>query len=237
MACQCVQTEGQLFFGRRLLLRMDNSAAVHYINFRYGRVPELELLAESLERAERSAGCCVLAKHIPGKANVIADEGSRDASFASRWACDIFRDAMLRRDLFDKLRADLGHFSLDLFADRSGASALVEAWCYPEMSAFERSLLGELVWAHPPRALIPRVLEHVRAQQRLHGAIFVALLVPCDSGAPWFRPHLLRQLRRRQCWPAGSDLFRWPSEDSPSGSLIFRKHARSDLPYVVLTTW
>ena len=78
--------------GWRVVFRVDNAAAEHYINFRYGKVLSLQALAEEFEFAERAAGCWALAKHLAGTANVISDAGSRDAAFAQRWQSDASRE-------------------------------------------------------------------------------------------------------------------------------------------------
>ena len=44
---------------------------------------------------ERARGCWVLAVHIRGEANVVSDAGARDATFASRWNSDPFKDCVL----------------------------------------------------------------------------------------------------------------------------------------------
>ena len=119
-----------------------------------------------------------------------------------------------------------------------GNGALAPRWRYAQRSAFEADLKGQLVWAHPPRELIPGFIKWVSEEQKRVGPLRVALLAPCDSGAPWFRASSLRAWTRRQSWPAGSDLFRWVS-DTPraDGSVCFRKVRKSDLPYVLLTSW
>ena len=228
---QVLLRETERLRGWRVLFRIDNKAAVHYVNVRYGDIPELEQLAEALEVEERRAGCVCLAKHIPGKFNVIADAGSRDLSFSRRWNSDVFKDAILRPRLFEQLQSDLGSFDIDLFADVQGHSSLCPRWCHASSSAFECPLDGFQSWAHPPRALVGLFLAHVRAYP---SPVRVAVLVPCDAGAPWFRPAVLRWWQRRQCWPVGSDLFR--IRDAEQDRIFWRKCRRTDFPYVVLTS-
>jgi hypothetical protein len=211
---------------------------VHYTNIRYGRIPELEALAEVLEQAEQAAGCSIVAEHIAGKNNIIADAGSRDSDFAARWSQDPFREAMLRRDMFSKVEADLGTFDLDLFADREGLLALAPQWRHPGHSAFEADLRDLQVWAHPPRALLAEFFAWASKLRSSNSSLRIAVLVPCDTGAPWFRPARLRTWTKRQTWPAKSDLFRWVADKPRSdGTVALRKGPRSDLPYVVLTSW
>ena len=85
---------------------------------------------------KRQAGCTCHADHVPGKHNVIADEGSRSSAFAHAWNTDPLFHAGLREDLFRALERDPGTFVVDLFADREGLLSRVNAWCFQERSAF-----------------------------------------------------------------------------------------------------
>ena len=155
VATQCLRRESRALRGWRVLFRMDNVAAVHYVNVRYGRIPSLESLAERLETAERAAHCWALAAHIAGVANAVADAGSRSSNFVDEWSRDQFRDAALRPNLFRDVQSRCGVvFSLDLFSDRAGHNALAPQWRCPENTAFEAVLSNHVTWAHPPRALM-----------------------------------------------------------------------------------
>jgi hypothetical protein len=182
---ELVRRESVQLWGWRVLVRSDNSAAVHYVNIRYGGVRDLEALAVQLDHWEQQSGGLILSKHLPGKSNVIADVGSRSSDFEKIWFSDTFRDACLRPKLFAQIEADLGQFDLDLFSDREGRVALTKRWCCPESSAFVAQLHGSRCWAHPPRALISKFLEFV-ADAKKKGEVKVAVLIPCDAGAPWF---------------------------------------------------
>ena len=232
VAVQCLLRESSCLKGWRILFRLDNSAAVHYVNVRYGRIPSLESLAHRFESAERTAQCWALALHIPGKSNVIADAGSRSLDFARSWREDQYRDAALRKTLFQEVESRCGvQFTLDLFADRLGMTALAHEWRFPELSAFEAELRGHAVWAHPPRALLKETFQFLNAAVADNADLRVVILCPDDPGAPWFRPSLLSKWHRIRSWPAGSDLFRWPSDRGLS------KGPASDLPYIVLQSW
>ena len=217
---------------------MDNAAAEHYVNVRYGHVESLERLAETVEDAEREALCWALARYIRGANNVVSDAGSRDPGFARRWFEDPYRLAMLRRDLFTVLERDLGvSFTLDLFADRQGWTAMAPEWRSPERTGFEATLTGHAVWAHPPRAILGGFLKWLAEKLRAEPELRLAVLMPEDSRAPWCRPSLIGRLRRAQRWPSRSDLFRWAEADPAQPSQPrFRRGPRSDLPYCVLIT-
>ena len=202
------------------------------MNVRYGRIPSLESLAHRFESAERAAQCWALALHIPGRSNVIADAGSRSADFAHAWRDDRFRDATLRQPLFQELEARCGvRFSLDLFADRAGNTALCPQWRFPKLSAFEADLRDQTVWAHPPRGLLKQVFQFLNAAISQDSSLRAVVLCPDDPGAPWFRTPLLSSWHRVRTWPAGSDLFRYWSERA------FCRGPQTDLPYVVLQSW
>lgn len=206
----CLESEGVYLRGWRVLFRIDNTAAVHYVNVRYGRIPSLEALDNRFEVAESRAQCWALAMHLEGARNLIADAGSRDPTFAHRWASDAYRDARIRPDFFEDAQRRCGViFTMDLFSDREGRNAMAASWRCPERTAFEADLRGNIVWAHPPRSLLAEVLTHLNAALRNATGLHIVLLAPEDAGPPWFRPTLLRRWFQVRCWPAGSDLFRW----------------------------
>ena len=234
---QCVIEQKDKLRGWRVLFRVDNSAAEHYVNIRYGRIPSLESLAARLDEAEKQAMCWCLAVHLGGKFNCIADSGSRDDAFAQRWAADQFRDARLRPDLFVDIQKRCNvTFTIDLFSDRQGVNAQAKEWRCPELTAFEADLTNHVVWAHPPRALIRSVFDHFNAHLKQCPASQIVMLIPEDSQAPWFRPSVMSRWSRVRSWDAGSDLFRWVDHSSPT-QVRWRKGPRADMRYSVLRSW
>ena len=225
--------------GWRVVLRMDNTAKVHYVNHRHGRVQSLQELAESLELAERSRGCWALAVHIQGEANVVSDAGSRDTSFAARWNTDPFKDCVLSRTVMQDIVAKWGPFDVDLFCDRLGATRQASEWFSPERSAFEAHHLRGRIWAHPPRSLLAQTFAflHKALATASAGKLSVALIVPEDPGAPWYRTATLRRWHRRARWPVGSSIFRRPVFNA-DGSQVSRWEPgpKSDLPILLLTS-
>ena len=229
---RCISDQAAELGGWRVLFRTDNTCAVHYTNVRYGAIPTLERLAVRLEAAERQASCWALAAHIRGVANRAADIGSRDPFFSSRWNSDPFRSACVRDRIFQDIVSRTGvSFTLDLFADRAGLTAKAPTWRSPEFSAFEASLQGEVVWAHPPRELLRATLDFLNAALLAPNPPKILLMCPEDPGAPWFRSGLLRCWHRVRSWPAGSDLFKFHS------GLALRNGPRTDLPYLLLQSW
>ena len=71
---------------RHILLQMDNSTAVAYVNKRGGtRSYGLSTKALKLWALLLHAGCWITAKHIPGTSNTIADLASRQFTSYSKW--------------------------------------------------------------------------------------------------------------------------------------------------------
>ncbi|CAK0791283.1 unnamed protein product, partial [Prorocentrum cordatum] len=229
VAVQAVQAEPEWLRGWRVVFRIDNTAAIHCVNFRSGRIPHLVQLAEEFEHAERSAGCWCLAVHLAGAANVISDSGSRDSAFASRWNADPFREAVLKASVMDRITNEFGPFDCDLFADRLGVTAKAPLWFHPENTAFEAHVLGNKVWAHPPRALAGHAISFLSKALAEGKCRAVFLVVPEDTGAPWFRSWQLNKWRRLARWQSGSDLFRAPR---PDGGWV--RAPATDLPILLL---
>jgi hypothetical protein len=67
---------GQLA-GKRVLVRVDNTCAVAYTNRKHGKAARLRDIAREIHALERKHKFEVVAVHIPGKDNVLADELSR----------------------------------------------------------------------------------------------------------------------------------------------------------------
>ncbi|CAK0899596.1 unnamed protein product, partial [Prorocentrum cordatum] len=195
VAVQAVQAEPEWLRGWRVVFRIDNTAAIHCVNFRFGRMPHLVQLAEEFEHAERSAGCWCLAVHLAGAANVISDSGSRDSAFASRWNADPFREAVLKASVMDRITNEFGPCDCDLFADWLGVTAKAPLWFRPENTAFEAHVLGNKVWAHPPRALAGHAMSFLSKALAEGKCRAVFLDVPEDTGAPWFRSWQLNKWR------------------------------------------
>ena len=164
---------------------MDNSTSAHYLNVRFGAVESLDTLVRHTEAIERRAMCWACTAHISGRNNVIADKGSRRPDFSAAWAGDKYAHATLRRTIFLALQARLGwQFSLDLFADREGRTALTPAWRSPENTAFEADINDQAVWCHPPPSLLLETFRWADEQVRLAQQAKIANLAPLDEAAP-----------------------------------------------------
>ena len=97
---------------------------------------------------------------------------------------------------------------IDLFSDADGLNSIAPVWFQPEDSAFEAATqLRGTVWAFPPRAIAGEALTFL-SDVTVAGSGKILLLLPEDTGAPWYRPHTLRAWRRVARWPAGADIFK-----------------------------
>ena len=63
--------------GKLVLIRMDSTCSVHYVNAGSGRIPELCGLAKSIRIEEMHLGVESVAVFLPGKQNITADALSR----------------------------------------------------------------------------------------------------------------------------------------------------------------
>eukprot|EP00959_Pyramimonas_sp_CCMP1952_P165406 3457940-Pyramimonas_sp.AAC.1 len=82
------------------------------------------------------------------------------------------------------LQSKWGPFDCDLFTDRDGHLSLAALWYHPESSAFEASVLGNRVWAFPPKALAGQTLHFLRSKVRERVCKEAPLLLAEDPGAP-----------------------------------------------------
>jgi hypothetical protein len=232
VARECIRREDRSLRGWSVLFRVDNSAAVHYVCFRYGRIQELQDLAESLELAEREAGCWAMAVHIKGAANVVSDAGSRDVDFAERWNRDPFREASLSASAMEPLSAQFGPFDIDLFCDREGWSTQAPRWRFPECSAFELTNISGRIWAFPPRAIAGSAVRFLSDKVKASKCEIVLVIFE-DTGAPWFRPQAFKAWHRCARWRKGSRVLSvWDNVEAR-----WKAAPPLDMPLLVLTSF
>ena len=159
---------------RHILLQMDNSTAVAYVNKRggtrsYGLSTEvLKLWALLLH-----AGCWIPAKHIPGTSNTIADLASRQFTSYSEWTLD--------RDVFHRIARRIYRPDVDLFATRANHRLPRYVSRYPDPGvmathAFLCDWSQWRSWIYAPLVLLPRIIQKIKRK-----------------GQPWF-PSLLELL-------------------------------------------
>ncbi|XP_040285902.1 uncharacterized protein LOC120999096 [Bufo bufo] len=167
-------------------LRMDNVSAVRYVNAMGGTHSSiLTHLAKEFWSFCLDRGFTVVAEYIPGLHNTFADWSSRHSSDFSDWKLD--------PAVFSSITSIWGPLSMDLFASRWNAQLPhFYSWRPDPLSVAVDTLLqdwsGQLAYAFPPFALIPRVLSQVRRQ-----LADLVLIVPFWQAQSWF-PQLLELL-------------------------------------------
>ena len=181
--CVCnvlVPREAPLWARRRILVRIDNKTAVSYVNKRRGKIPQLASLAARLDHFEKKFGCAIVATHIRGKANVIADSASRDPLFPQVWKDDDTHNLILKDSVFSEIQRSIGSvFTIDAWADRLGKfSKVLRAWCSPAQTAFQEKFLGEVVYAFPPKCLTVAWLEHLVTETEVKDSVTIIFFDP-----------------------------------------------------------
>ena len=163
---------------RHILLEMDNTTAVAYVNRRGGtQSPTLSLLALDLWSFLLERGSWITAHHLPGVLNVEADAASREFNVRTEW--------MLRKDVFRHITRRFYLPQIDLFASRLNHQVpLYVSLPDPGASAVDAFLLDWSQWKsfiHSPVVLLPRILQKARDNKA------TALLVAPDwPGQPWY---------------------------------------------------
>ena len=146
--------------GVTVLLQLDNSTAVAYINNLGGTIsPVLTALTRDLWLWALEKDISLTAQHIPGVSNTVADRMERDRS-----------DWMLAPQVFQKINSTLGPLEIDLFASRLTFQL---PWFFswrpdPQavaVDAFQQDWSLLRGYANPPWCLVGRVLSKVESKQ------------------------------------------------------------------------
>jgi hypothetical protein len=167
-----------MLMNQRVLLQMDNTTAVTYVNKMGGRVSLLSHLAETLWNWCLHQNIQVQAQYIPGEINQIADRLSRKGAEHQDW--------MLNPEIFQKINFLWGPHKTDLFASRLNHQLPIFYSWHPEpgataIDAFLQPWQNIQGWANPPFGLIGRVLEKVRKDR-----CTITLIAPIWPTQPWF---------------------------------------------------
>ena len=171
-----------------VLLRMDNTTAVAYVNKLGGTVSlRLNIIAKELWLWCMNRDITLVAEHLPGVLNTIADQESRVMRDQSDW--------MLNPRIFNKIQQIWGPLEVDMFASRQ-TNQLKRFFSWrpdPEaeaLNAFNQnwSNLQARGYANPPWNLVGKVLNRIRQQQ-----VTLVLVAPVWKSQPWY-PILLEML-------------------------------------------
>ena len=169
-----------------ILMKMDNRTAIFYAN-RMGGTHSLKLsnLAIQLWQWCLERNLTLVAEHLPGVDNCIADEESRTIHSTTEWK--------LQRSTFQLLIQTFGTCDVDLFATRLNTQLEKFVSWRPDPEAIGADAL-QLTWtnwkgyAFPPFCLIGKCLKKVREDKAL-----LVLVAPVWRSQPWY-PALLELL-------------------------------------------
>ena len=167
--------------GKTVQLATDNTTVVSYIR-RQGGTHSLPLFRETWELLNwcQSMSVQLLAKHVPGRLNVLADGLSRQNKILpAEWT--------LKQEVVLCLFQRLGTPMVDLFATRLNhrlpmyVSPMLDpaAWAVDALSLSWNQMFG---YAFPPFVLVPVVLEKIRLSKQCR----IILIAPCWPQRSWF---------------------------------------------------
>ena len=185
-ATLAIQTFAKNRTGLSVLLRIDNTTAVAYINNLGGTVSkDLLELAKNLWMWCLERNIHITAQHLPGILNEVADTESRVMIDRSDWK--------LNPTIFTKINQIMGPVQVDLFASRLTTQCRhYFSWRpdpYAEATdAFLQDWSQVRGYANPPWNMVGKVLAHVQSQQAQ-----VVLVAPVWKTQPWY-PLLLSML-------------------------------------------
>ena len=173
-----------------IYIQIDSVTALTYINKKGGtRSPSLTQLAKELWTWCMERKISLVAEHIPGRENTIADAESR--VFRDRW------DWQLNPELFARIQQRFGPLEIDLFASRISTQLPRFFSWRPDPEAEATDAFNQLwqgsCYANPPVAIIPRVLTQVKTQRAS-----VVLIAPVWKAQAWY-PVLLALLVDYPC--------------------------------------
>jgi len=162
----------------RILLRIDNTTAIAYINHIGGvQFPMYNALACELWQFCEHRKIIVFASYIPTKLNVEADTESRRSDSRTEWT--------LSDTYFDRIVDCFGKPSIDLFASNHNRKCKRFISWLPDPFAWKVDAFtvpwDEFFYAFPPFSMILRCLQKIRAEHSTG-----ILVVPQWPNQPWF---------------------------------------------------
>lgn len=162
-----------------ILLRIDNTTAISYINRMGGiQYPKLNQIAREIWQWCENRRIWIFASYIASRENTEADRGSRIKNIDTEWE--------LSNELFTVISNKWGPFDIDLFATRCNTKCQKycswhrdpEAYC---IDAFTLNWSVCYFYAFPPFSIILRVLKKIESDQAQG-----ILIVPNWSTQPWY---------------------------------------------------
>lgn len=174
--------------GKRVLVRVDNTAAVAYTNRKHGRATRLSEIARDIHALELEFGFEAVAVHIPGKDNTEADE-------LSRLSQPLFAKRQLQPALLRHLEIRLGH----------RLTAVMEATDAALKQFASASCKDAVLWCPGPHEFVTCIHAALDKCRQRNGGLPHFLLVPDAPHAPWWGLTSGHSLVQR--WQAGTTLF------------------------------
>lgn len=162
-----------------LLLRIDNTTAISYINRMGGiQYPKLNLIARQIWNFCETRNLWIFSSYIASKENIDADSASRANNIDTEWE--------LAQWAFNIITEKFGEVEIDLFATSSNRKCDQYCSWYPEpeaycIDAFTMDWCGWKFFAFPPVALILKCLQKIKNDQAQ--GILIAPLWPSQ---PWY---------------------------------------------------
>lgn len=167
------------FKDSEILLRLDNTTAISYIN-RFGgtKFDHFNSLARQIWQWCEARNLWIFASYIKSRDNVVADKESRRSATEIEWE--------LADSAFDRILLIFPNPTIDLFASRINNKCDTfiswhrdpDAWA---VDAFTVSWTNFLFYAFPPFALILRTLRKI-VDDKARGI----LVAPYWPSQPWF---------------------------------------------------
>eukprot|EP00873_Tetraselmis_striata_P039290 jgi/Tetstr1/459554/TSEL_004919.t1 len=173
---------GARLTGSSVLFRLDSTSSVGAVNKGASPHPDsLELLLWLLEFLERY-DIALIARHIPGRQNTLAD-----CLFRLRGAVDD-QDWRLLGDIFRALEAACGPFDIDACSDPLGSNSFFPAFWSAIDSCLTHDWTGHRVYCNPPFAAMRDILRHFWACYATASSSTAGIFVlPVWAAAPWWR--------------------------------------------------
>jgi hypothetical protein len=230
-----VKKDSSCVGNRKLIfIRTDNTCTRHYVNAGTGKYADLAAIASEIIRLCVELGVVLIAAHLAGKENVIADALSR--LWLNATMTDPQPNKRLAPRIFNAIQARLGFkFTWDMLCSRHGENSLVGDKYFNFLTNGFSKLPFEVynkeaLWFHPSSDLIHVTVKHLidMAKEPIDQRLVAAVLVPKVNSRFAFlyaKLHMITRLKK------GGDLFQDLRENGKFVDL-----PPSEYPYLVLAT-
>eukprot|EP00392_Amoebophrya_sp_AT5.2_P015254 g15455.t1 len=234
---QKVLESGENFGGRRFLfLRTDNTTTRHYVNAGSGKCPDLAKIAGDIIQVCLSRGLVLIASHIAGKANVIADALSR--LWLNSTITDSNPNKRLNPRVLNAVQKRIGlKITFDMLCSRGGVNSLTGNDYYDyRTNAFSVTAdetgeaFGHVLWWRPSLDMLHVTVKHLISfmTKAADERIMALVLVPKMNSRFAFLYAKLHKLTRLK---KGGLLF----QDTKDGT-TWHDLPPVDYPYLILAT-